>query len=306
MIFKRFLLFISLTWGFVSPAAIKVVTTLPDLAWTVKAIGKAHVETTSLLTGNEDPHFVDATPSFVSKVAGADVVCLVGLDLEIGWIPKVLSRSGNASVQPGGQGYCEVASSIKTPLEIPAVAVDRSMGDVHPRGNPHFWLSPPEAIEGANAIAASLKRADPSHTTEFDEGLKSTQDQLRLIHQSTLTRLSKLTKRPLRVLQYHRELTYFLKAYGIQDYGSLEELPGVLPSAGRIATVAKQAKANAIDVLVAGPLAPKSLLQKFTELSGVPHVVVPLSIGSAMDFQELQNTLIDRIAQAAAPAKSTL
>ena len=122
-------------------AKVKVVTTIPDLAWVAAEVGGDHVETKALLRGNENAHFVDAVPEFTRLTADADVVCIAGLDLEVGYMPAVLTRSGNAKIQPGGAGYCEAGKSVQV-LEKLTTAVDRSMGDVHPAGNPHFYLSP--------------------------------------------------------------------------------------------------------------------------------------------------------------------
>ena len=121
--------------------SLRVVTTTTDLAWLTKQIGGDEVEVTSLLSGEEDPHYVDAVPRFIHLVANADIVCVVGMDLEIGWMPKVLSKSANAQVQPGGKGYCETGKGVEA-LDVITNDVDRSMGDVHPDGNPHFQLSP--------------------------------------------------------------------------------------------------------------------------------------------------------------------
>ena len=120
-------------------AKIKVVATLPDVAEVVRAIGGTEVDVNTLLSGSEDPHYADARPDYILKVSRADVVCAIGLDLEIGWLPKVLDKSGNAKVQSGGTGFCELGHTVK-PLEVPTGVIDRSLGDVHPHGNPHFKI----------------------------------------------------------------------------------------------------------------------------------------------------------------------
>ncbi|HWU42342.1 MAG TPA: zinc ABC transporter substrate-binding protein, partial [Bdellovibrio sp.] len=111
-------------------AKIKVVATLPDIAEVVRAIGKDEVDVSTLLSGSEDPHYSDARPDYIVKVRRADVVCAIGLDLEIGWLPKVLDKAANAKVQPGGDGFCELGRSVK-PLEVPTGVIDRSLGDIH-------------------------------------------------------------------------------------------------------------------------------------------------------------------------------
>jgi zinc/manganese transport system substrate-binding protein len=120
---------------------LRVVTSTTDLAWAVRDIGGSRVVAESLLRGTEDPHFVDARPDYVAKVIRADIVCFVGLDLEVGWLPKVLAKSGRREIQSGGQGYCDASRRIEV-LEKVNGGADRSQGDVHPGGNPHYWLSP--------------------------------------------------------------------------------------------------------------------------------------------------------------------
>lgn len=281
-------------------ASVRVVTTTTDLAWAVKEIGQEHVSVESLLKGTEDPHFVDALPSFIHKAANADVVCVVGLDLEIGWAPKILTRTGKAEIQPGGPGYCEAGSSIQNLLEVPIGGVDRSMGDVHPRGNPHFWLSPDHFAEALVALSESLKAHDPQNAATFTANAGKLKEQLSKIKNKYAARLAALEKRtgPMPILQYHKELTYFMKGYGLKSAGSLEEVPGVAPSAGRIAQVASQAKAQKVKLLLAGEHAPRPLLQKFRELSGIPYAIVPTSIrahGAPATYEELQEALVSTL-----------
>ena len=154
---KYFLLlfFISTT----ALAKLKVITTTPDLAWLSREIGGSKVKVESLLDGHENPHYVDAMPHFILKVAAADMFCLVGLDLEVGWVPKVLTKSGNPQVQPGGKGYCETGKTVKA-VEIPQGKIDRSMGDIHPSGNPHFHLGPSSFLQGGKTILNTLIELD--------------------------------------------------------------------------------------------------------------------------------------------------
>ena len=157
------LLYSNLLW-----AELKVVTTTPDLAWLVDSIGKKRVSAISLLNGSEDPHFVDAMPSWIAKASRADVFCLVGLELEVGWVPKVLERSANPKIQPGGKGYCEVGKFVKA-LEVPKGKIDRSMGDVHASGNPHYHLGPEQFKNAAKGVFEVLVTNDPGNAVEYTE-----------------------------------------------------------------------------------------------------------------------------------------
>lgn len=275
-------------------ALVKVVTTTPDLAWAARRVGGDKVEVVSLLNGTEDPHHVDTVPSFIVKVADADVVCVVGLELEIGWIPKVLSRSGNSKVQPGGPGYCETGKAVSV-LEKPEGNIDRSMGDVHPGGNPHFWLSPKGLSEAASEIRDTLVRVDPASKEAYQKNYSALSKELSEILKAGQTKLKAL-KRP--IMEYHKEFSYFIHAYRLKSLGSLEEKPGVPPSAGRIAKVSIDAKNSKAAILLAGKYAPEKVLNRFQEASGVPVLVVSTSLepdSGLKEYADFQNRLIDGI-----------
>lgn len=261
----------------VSYAQIRVVTSLPDLARMIEEIGKNHVEVTSLLRGNEDPHFADANPDFIRQVNRADVVCVVGLDLEIGWIPKVLAKSGNAKVQPGGKGYCEAGSSVKA-LDIPSGPINRAMGDVHASGNPHFYLSPLAMSEASEALTRALIAARPDLASEFKKNQAELKTQLRELHARMSKTLKEKNKgKQLLVIEYHKEFAYFLSAYEIKSTGTIEEKPGVPPSMGRLAQVALDAKKSGVQIALAASYSPEKDLKKFSDLSGIPYLKLPVS-----------------------------
>ncbi|MEK2646786.1 metal ABC transporter substrate-binding protein [Bdellovibrio sp. BCCA] len=275
-------------------AKIKVVATQPDIAEVVQAIGGDQVEVQTLLKGSEDPHYAEARPDFILKVNRADVVCSVGLDLEIGWLPKVLSKSGNEKVQEGGPGFCALGKSVKA-LEVPTGVIDRSLGDVHPHGNPHFVLSPEKLAEGGAEVVRVLSQVLPAKSSEFEKNYDAFKKKMTELH----ARLAKTVKK-VKVMEYHKEFTYFFNAYGLESLGSLEEKPGMPPSAARIAQVAKMAKDNKVAVLFATPSAPHKTLERFHELSGVPVVTVPSYVQSsgstdAKNIEALQNLLVKSI-----------
>jgi zinc/manganese transport system substrate-binding protein len=278
---------------------LKVVTTLPDLAALFVEIGGDAVEVRSLLKGIEDPHYADAVPEYIRLVASADVVCLMGLDLEVGWMPKVLSKSGNSKVQPGAKGYCEGASSVKA-LDRVTGRVDRSMGDVHPAGNPHFNLSPLSMIEASTAITRVLSTVAPGRAEVFQRNQESLVRRLRDLHSRLQERIKNSSRlRVPVVMEYHKEFVYFFNAYGLKSLGSLEEKPGVPPSAGRIAQVALQAKASGVTAIFAAPSSPQRTLVKFSELSGVSIRRVPAAASSDEKgfaaLESLQTRLVEAL-----------
>jgi zinc/manganese transport system substrate-binding protein len=258
------------------------------------------VEVDSFLDGTEDPHFVDAVPSFITKAARADVVCSVGLDLEIGWLPRVLAKSGNAKVQRTGAGSCEFGRSVSV-LEKPSGPLDRSMGDVHAGGNPHFYLSPSKLAESAGEVLRVLKRTDPANAHTFAANAKSFEVRMFALKQKLSARLAPLRGKLL--IQFHKEFTYFFSEYGLMDGGAIEEKPGVPPSSVRIAQVSKEAKVRGVVLAVGAHHTPTKHLQKLSEVSGVPYVKLPSGVlkrdPSLDSIEKLQMRLADGLLRGA-------
>lgn len=270
-------------------AKIKVVATLPDVAEVVRAVGGDQVEVSTLLSGSEDPHYSDARPDYILKIRNADVVCAIGLDLEIGWLPKVMDKAGNSKVQSGGLGFCELGRTVK-PLEVPTGVIDRSLGDVHPHGNPHFAVDPLKLAESGAEVARVLSAVEPDKADLFQKNYEAFQKQMTTLHAAIQKKIKKD-----KVMEYHKEFTYFFTTYGLDSVGSLEEKPGMPPSAARIAQVANTAKANKVAVLFATASSSHSTLERFHELSGIPVVIVPSYIqttGDAKTIEGLQNLLL--------------
>ena len=256
-------------------AKTKVLVTLPDFIEVVRALGGDTVEVDSLLDGREDPHFVDALPSFVTKASKADVVCSVGLDLEIAWLPKVLAKSGNAKVQSGGSGFCELGRSVNV-LEKATSPVDRSMGDVHAAGNPHFYLSPSALIESSREVLRVLTKADPKNAMLFETNAKLFAEKMMALKALIQSKLVPVQSAVL--IQYHKEFSYFLSEYGLKSVGSIEEKAGVPPSAARIVAVSSEAKAARVALALGALHSSTAHLLKFTEVSGVKAVKVPAGV----------------------------
>ena len=273
-------------------AKVKVVTTLPDIAEVVREIGQNHVDVQSLLQGNEDPHYAEARPDFILKVNRADIVCGMGLELEIGWLPKVLEKSGNKKVQIGSDTYCELGRTVKA-LDIPTGVINRSLGDVHAHGNPHFNLSPLKLVEGGAEVLRVLTIALPEQKAELEKNYDSFAAKMKALQAKLQAQI-----KPGKVMEYHKEYSYFFAAYGLTSVGSLEEKPGMPPSAARIAQVAKMAKEQKVTVLFASPSASHKTLERFKELSGIAVVVVPSYVTKdekTNSVEKLQTLLVNSI-----------
>lgn len=257
-------------------APLEVITSIPDVQAVVAAVGGSEVHVQSFLTGVEDPHFVDASPRFVQQAIKADLVCAMGLDLESGWLPRVLARSGNAAIQPGGKGYCELSSTVEV-LEKSDAGADRSKGDIHAGGNPHFNLSPRALAQASSAALEALTRLRPEKAAIFQknrDAFVKEMTELEAAVRLKLKPLIDLSKKGPVAIEYHREFLYFFSLYGIRSLGSIEEKPGLSPSAAHLANIAVQSKTAGVKVAIASQTAPHKHLARFTELSGIPHKTV--------------------------------
>ncbi len=274
MYFKKLLTYLILlpTLAF---SKVNVITTTTDLEWAVKRIGGDLVKVESLLNGKEDPHYVDATPTFISKVANADIFCFIGMDLEVGWAPKVLSRSGNRKVQEGGKGHCETGKNVKA-IEVPKGDITRAMGDVHAEGNPHYHLGISKMIEGSEVILEALISVDPKKASVYIKNFESMKAGLQVLKKEISQSLRPLQK--TKFMQYHKEFSYFFKEYGIKSLGAVEAVPGVPPSAGRIARVSFKAKRSDVKAVLGSLTSPKRILRKINESVGIKTLQLPLSI----------------------------
>ena len=149
---------------------LNVIATTEDLASIAQEVGGDRISIDSIAKGYQDPHFVEAKPSFILKLQRADLLIVVGRELEIGWLPPLVQQSRNAKIQPGGSGYLDASGQVRI-LEIPQGDITRAMGDVHPLGNPHYWLDPENGRGIARTIAAKLSQLKPADKAYFDQRL---------------------------------------------------------------------------------------------------------------------------------------
>ena len=276
-------------------AQLKVVTTTTDLAWLAQEIGGDKVKVESLLAGTEDPHFIDATPHFVAKALRADLFCMVGLELEAAWVGKVLAKSGNRQVQKGGAGYFSGGEYI-SPLGVPQKKLDRSHGDVHSSGNPHYHLSPSAMMKVAQGLTQKMMDLDPKNKAHYQNNLKKTKNNLKNIRQEITLMLTPIHKKVF--LEYHQEFSYFFRDYGLESIGAIEEIPGVPPSAGRISAIAKKAQSKSAYAFLVANTSPYKVTKKFQDISGVKKVSLPLSIVKGKgpsDYYEHQRLIARRM-----------
>jgi zinc/manganese transport system substrate-binding protein len=270
------------TVALVSPltarAELRVVTTTSDLADLARQVGGARVTVESLCKGNQDPHYVQARPSYMVTLSRADLVIAAGLELEVGWLPALLQGARNPDVMPGGPGYLDAGRAI-TPIDVPRGAIDRSQGDVHALGNPHYWLDPERAKSVAAAITRKLGELDPSGRASFDGNLKALQQRL----DAALQRWTATLKphRGAKVVSYHRTFDYFFARFGLQALGYIEDRPGIPPAPAHVAQLIAAMRAAGVRVIFHESYFDRATSDVIAKRTGARVLVLPTSVGGA-------------------------
>jgi zinc/manganese transport system substrate-binding protein len=240
---------------------IRVVATWPALADITRQIGKDLVSVDNLATGVEDAHGVPMKPSFVPRLNRADVLVLIGLDDELSWLPGLQEVASNPKILPGQPGYIDCSVGIPV-AEGPSVR-DRSEGDLHPKGNPHYLLDPVYTKIAAQNIAAGLSRNFPQHQQVFEKNLKTYVAEL----DNWIGRWEKMAAplRGVKFVEYHQEWVYFANRFGLKRIGAVELKPGIEPTPNHIVSLAQTIKQEKARVLLYGAQNPRVPQQLATE-----------------------------------------
>ncbi|HET6922840.1 MAG TPA: metal ABC transporter substrate-binding protein [Anaeromyxobacteraceae bacterium] len=279
-------------------AALNVVATTEGLASLAREVGGARVSVESLCRGVQDPHFVDPNPTLAVKLRRADLLVDVGLDLEVGWLPPLVTQSRNAEIQPGGRRRLSAASAVAV-LETPSGPVDRTQGDLHPAGNPHFLADPRRARQVAGAIAGRLAQLDPAGAASYQANLAAFSRRLAEAEARWAAELAPLKGR--KVVTHHRTLTYFLDWSGLDLAGVLEPKPGVPPPPSHLADLVGVVKREGVKaVAVENYYDPKSG-ELVARLGGARLVGIPGDVGgvpAATGYLEYLDALVRLLSQA--------
>jgi zinc/manganese transport system substrate-binding protein len=239
-----------ISWlGRAEAQAIRVVTTIPDLADIAKQIGKELVEVESLTRGVEFMHAVPVKPSFVPKLNRANVLVAMGLDLEVSWLPALLEPASNPKILPGQPGHIDCSVGIAV-VDVPK-SVDRAEGDVHPKGNPHHSLDPMNGKIIARNIADGLARNYPQHKALFEKNLAAYLGEL----DKAIARWQGLAAplKGVKFVAYHSDWAYFANRYGLQQAGSIEVKPGIEPTPSHLIALAQKMQQEKIPLIIYGP-----------------------------------------------------
>lgn len=264
-------------------AALNVVATTEDLASLVREVGGDKVKVEGIARGYQDPHFVEAKPSFILKLHAADLLVVVGRELEIGWLPPLLTQSRNPKIQPGALGHLD-ASLTAHILEIPTSQVTRAMGDVHPQGNPHYWLDPGNGRRIAAAIRDRLSSLDRANAEVFAR--RYADFDRRLATAEARWDAAMAPHKGLKVVTYHRSWPNFCARFGLDVVGYVEPRPGIPPSPGHTVALIKEMKRLGVKVLIIEPYFDSKTPDSIGRETGARVLVMPPSVGGEKEIAD--------------------
>jgi zinc/manganese transport system substrate-binding protein len=279
-------------------AALNILTCTPEWAALAKELGGDKVNVSSATTALQDPHRVEARPSLIARARNADLMVCTGAQLEIGWAPLLQTQSGNSKIQSGQPGYFEAASAVSL-IEKPT-SIDRSLGDVHPAGNPHLHLDPRNIAAVATALAERMASLDAAQAPYY-----------RSRAQDFLARWKEATARwekqaaPLKgmpVVVYHKDLSYLLNWLGMREIGALEPKPGIPPSTAHLGELLEQLKRTPAKVVVRSAYNDPRPADWLAERAKVPSVLLPYTVGGTERAKDLFGLYDDTIARLLAAA----
>lgn len=264
-------------------AQLKVVTSTTDLFDIAKAVGGNKITATHIGEGYQDPHFIEAKPSFVLQLRNADVWAFVGLDLEIGWMPLLLQGARNPKLQPGQPGYVD-ASRVIPVLDLARGNVDRSQGDVHPLGNPHYWLDPENGRKLATLFRETFSQLDPKNATAYQANENAFTQRLDAAERTWQADLAKIKGQP--VVAWHTSWRYFAEYNGMNIVGFMEPKPGVPPSPSHLAGLIQTMKRTGAKVIVMEPFYNRKSADFVASKTGARVLVLPPSVGGTKGLDD--------------------
>ncbi|MBI1731266.1 MAG: zinc ABC transporter substrate-binding protein [Gammaproteobacteria bacterium] len=291
---RIFLCLVCWMFSLAARADLNVFACEPEWAALVNEIGGGHVDVYSATTALQDPHYIQARPSLIAKIRSAGLVVCSGAQLEIGWLPALLSKGNNGAVQPGTPGFLEVSKLVRR-LEIPA-SVDRAQGDMHPEGNPHVQTNPHNIGLIAPVLAARMAQLDPANAAAYKDALT---DFTRRWDEAVAGWDARGT--PLkgkRIIPHHKSWAYLEDWLGLQELGNLEPLPGVPPTAAHLSDLLARFGEGGADFIVRTSFQDEKASLWLSERSGIPALVLPLSPGGtehATDLFRMFDDILDRL-----------
>jgi zinc/manganese transport system substrate-binding protein len=271
----------------VPPAAaagkVLIITATTDLAAVVQEIGGDRVEVESIARGYQDPHFVEAKPSFLLKLRKADLLVVVGLELEIGWLPPLIQQSGNPRIQVAAPGYFDASRFAKI-LEIPTGQVTRAEGDVHPQGNPHYWLDPENGLRIAKGVQTKLSEMRPADADYFAQRYATFEQRIRQADQQWIAQMKPYAGR--KIVTYHRSWPNFAEHFHLDVDGYVEPRPGIPPSPQHTVELIRLMKRDGVKIIVVEPYFDLKTPDAVARETGAKVVVLMPSVGGEKEITD--------------------
>jgi zinc/manganese transport system substrate-binding protein len=278
---------------------LNVMTTTEDLAAIAREVGGDRVTVESIARGYQDPHFVEAKPSFILKLQKADLLIVVGRELEIGWLPPLVQQSRNGKIQPGADGYLDASLGAQI-LEIPTGQITRAMGDVHPLGNPHYWMDPENGKRIAKEIADAFDRQRPGNKAYFDQRLADFTTRLDAAEKKWLAMMAPY--KGTKVVTYHRSFPNFAERFGLEIVGYVEPRPGIPPTPQHTLDLITEMKRQNVKVMLIEPYFDLKTPTAIGRETGARVLVMPPSVGGVKEtsdyfslFEYNINLLVDSL-----------
>lgn len=287
----------ALTIALVAPAKaqLKVVTSTTDLYDIASFVGGAQVTASHIGEGYQDPHFIEAKPSFVLKLRTADVWAFVGLDLEIGWMPLLLDGARNPKIRLGGSGYMDISKAIPV-MDVPNGAIDRSQGDVHPLGNPHYWLEPENGKRIARYFEARFTQLDPKNAATYAGNSKRFADSIDALSRELRATLASIKGKP--IIAWHASWRYFAEYTGANIVGFMEPKPGVPPSPSHLVGVIQTMKRTGAKVILMEPFYDRKVAEFVVKnVPGSRVLILPPSVGGVPGVDSYLTLIRNDVAQ---------
>ena len=294
---------LGLAWAAISPTVaaakkLNIITATTDMASLTQEVGGDRVNVESIAKGYQDPHFVEAKPSFLLKLRNADLLVVVGLQLEIGWLPPLITQSGNPRIQVGAPGYLD-ASQFAEILEVPQGQITRAMGDVHPLGNPHYWLDPDNGRRIARGIANKLAEMDAGDAGYFQQRFQDFDQRLTAAEQKWDAEMKPYRGR--KIVTYHRSFPNFANHYGLDVIDYVEPRPGIPPTPSHTLALIGLMKRENCKVVLVEPYFDLKTPQSIGRETGAQVVVYLPSVGGEKgvdDYFKLFDYDIDLLTKA--------
>ena len=276
---KRSLGFVlAVAWGMALPspaaAGLQIFSCEPEWAALARDVGGEKVNAFSATHARQDPHHIRARPSLIAKIRRADLVFCSGADLEVGWLPLLMRRGARSGVQPGATGYLMAAEHVPV-LEKPTV-VDRSLGDVHPGGNPHVHLDPRNLAILSEELSRRLIQLDPPNTVYYRNRLDAFQRDWRTAMDGWKSRVTKLSGLP--VIVHHKSFTYLINWIGLKEVATLEVKPGIPPTASHLNNLLLSARSQKVKVILRTPYDPAEASVWLASKSGIAALMLPYTV----------------------------